>query len=410
MNKFSPRQRWVRSAPLSLWFIALVAPSCDNPPAPVTPQAPATTERSEPPATQAPPETASSAAPPPTAPVAPTAPAIAGIVPYWNNLPRTPVHPPKTIYLNVYWADLQPSTGAPLDPASLTQIIETRLTRKLDGSAPIALRFIATGDTEAYNNPSDPRGRPLPSWFPKGWRADKKCETEKGQQLPSWTPEQVKEHERLVRALGAALDGHPGIAWVEPGSYGFWGEGHLDGAPKVCLQDIKTRKALARPWVDSFRKTSLSVTMDWLRTKDDPNHQLLALWSSAASVGLRFDCLGFSHDEVREVVGTLDQNAKSGWSGPWGGEFCYQEKGAQWSVGLLNKPEKSWETPPSVKKMNGTQRSERVTGVIRACGWSYVAGAGSSLLEPANALAGKALEQAMGTTRDLKACFKALSD
>lgn len=328
-----------------------------------------------------------------------------GLVPYWDNLPANPIHKPRAEYLQIYWRDLKPTSGAALTPASVRAAIEKRLKRSLTSGPPVAIRFIATGDAK--------KG-PLPDWFKPEWKAPAKCQTKKGQQLPAWTdPAQILAHAEIVTALAAALDGHPQVAWIEPGSYGFYGEGHVDGAPTQCVPSIETRIALAKPWVDSFKRTPLSVLVAWIRQKDDPQHRLRDLWGSAASVGLRFDCLGFWQDEYASVIETMAAEGLSGWTGPWGGEFCYSEPGAQWSMGVdkvdnVKKVIKG--APPDVRKMKGDARRNRVLGVVRDCGWSYVAGAGSSLLELKvnKGQLGQALEAAMsGTPRDLKKCAEA---
>lgn len=327
-----------------------------------------------------------------------------GIVPYWNNLPQAPIHAPRAEYLDIYWSDLRPTANSLLSLTSVQRALEKRLGRALPMSGTkIAVRFKATGDAKEG---------PLPSWFKPQWRAEPKCETEEAQQLPAWTdPAQIQAHTEIVVALASALDRHPGIAWIEPGSYGFWGEGHLDGSPSECVPSISTREALVRPWVESFKRTPLSVTMDWIRAKDDPDHRLRALWSRAASIGLRFDCLGFWHDEYAEVVEGIASTPSSAWSGPWGGEFCFSEAGAQWAMGSDTAPEVEKlrsAAPPEVSRMNNRQRRDRVLGVVRDCRWSYLAGAGSSLLERSSGNAGEALETAMSAgPRDIGRCAKA---
>jgi hypothetical protein len=328
-----------------------------------------------------------------------------GLVPYREYPPENPIHKPRAEYLQIYWSDLKPTANASLTPDSVRAAIEKRLKRTLAAGPPVNIRFIATGDDE--------RG-PLPDWFKPEWKAPAKCQTKKGQQLPAWSdPAQILAHAEIVRALAAALDGDPQVAWIEPGSYGFYGEGHIDGAPAECVPSIETRIALAKPWVESFKQTPLSVLVAWMRPKDDPNHRLRDLWGSAASVGLRFDCLGFWQDEYASVIEPMAAEHLSGWTGPWGGEFCYSEPGAQWSMGL-NKVDNVKEViggaPPDVRKMKGEARRNRVLAVVRDCGWSYVAGAGSSLLELTieKGKLAQALEEAMsGPPRDLKKCAAA---
>ena len=323
-----------------------------------------------------------------------------GIVPYWNNSPPNPIHAPRAEYLDIYWRDFKPTATAELTPQAVLAAIEKRLGRALNSGPPVAIRFKATGDA---------KNGPLPEWFPASWRAPSKCEKpEPDQQLPSWVDnEQVRAHADLVKALASALDGHPQVAWMEPGSYGFWGEGHLDGAPAECQAAIQTREALIKPWVESFRKTPLSVTMDWIRDKDDPEHRLRNLLNTAVHIGLRFDCLGFWHDEYAAVVEGMSSAGMSNWDGPWGGEFCYAEDGSIWSMGSDNVSNIDYlrsHAPSAVARMNGEARRNRTLKVVHDCGWSYVAGAGGSLLtKPGEAAL--ALENAMNEgRRDLKKC------
>ena len=248
-----------------------------------------------------------------------------GLVPYWNNFPTNPIHEPRAVYLDLYWRDLKPNEDTKLTPEWVRTAIERRLKRSLSTSPKVAIRFKATGDVD---------DGPLPNWFKPNWKAPEECNTRKTQQLPAWKdPAQLDAHAEIVRSLAAALDGHPQIAWIEPGSYGFWGEGHLDGAPAACVPGIKTREDLVRPWVEAFKHTPLSVTMDWFRPKDDPDHKLRELWTQAPLIGMRFDCLGFWHDEYAMVIQDMATAKVTGWNGPWGGEFCSAEIGAQWSMG-----------------------------------------------------------------------------
>jgi len=330
-----------------------------------------------------------------------------GIVPYAGALQEKPViHEPNAEYLLVYWRDFKPTADAPLTKESVLAAIEKRLNRPLSTDKPqVAIRFNATGHA---------KNGPLPDWFKPEWRAPPLCNTAADQQLPAWTdPEQLAAHAELVKALASALDGHPRVAWVEPGSYGFWGEGHIDGAPAGCVPRIETREALARPWVENFRRTPLSVTMNWMRNTDDPAHRLRTIWGSAASIGLRFDCLGFWHDQYGSVVEAMDAAHLSGWTGPWGGEFCWGEDGARWAMGSdkFANGDILGNAPPAVLKMKGDERRKRVLDVVRHCGWSYLAGAGGTLLEKEleNGKLAKELEGAMtGAPRDLRKCAEAL--
>ena len=333
-----------------------------------------------------------------------------GIVPHWDNALKDPIHEPRAVYLNLYWIDLKPTAETKLTKESIIAAIELKLKRQLSADRPVAVRFVATGDSTAG---------PLPNWFEPSWKAPKECNTEDKQQLPAWKDSaQLTAHADIVRALAAALDGDPHIAWIEPGSYGFWGEGHVDGAPKSCEASIETRTALIRPWIESFQKTPLSVTMDWFRREDDPDHRLRDLWGKAANLGLRFDCLGFWHDQYAQVIEDM-ASAKVSWNGPWGGEFCFGDKGAQWATGSDKvtveqlsegmKGEDKKEFQATFKSLTGKATQNRVLGVVRDCHWSYLAGAGGSLLNKEARPIAELLEAAMkmDSKRDLMKCAQA---
>lgn len=326
-----------------------------------------------------------------------------GLMPYWHDSLSDPIHPPRAIYLNLYWRDLKPDADTPLTNEKIREVIEKKLKRTIAEGPPIAIRFKATGETGEG---------PLPDWFKPNWRAPDKCnKAEADQQLPAWIdPAQLKAHTEIVNALANALDGDSQILWIEPGSYGYWGEGHVDGAPPECVASIETREALIRPWIESIHKTPLSINMDWIRAKDDPDHRLRSLWGKSASIGLRFDCLGFWHDEYAAVIENIAAAKLPGWSGPWGGEFCYAEEGVSWATGsekFANDVRKH--APEEVRKMNGEARFNRVQRVIADCQWSYIAGAGGSLLEKPTGKIAQLLEARMSGAppRDLVKCAAA---
>src|SRR2546430_2127417 len=54
-----------------------------------------------------------------------------GLVPYWNNLPTNPIHPPRAVYLDLYWRDLKPKQDTKLTAAWVVAAIEKRLNRPL---------------------------------------------------------------------------------------------------------------------------------------------------------------------------------------------------------------------------------------------------------------------------------------
>jgi hypothetical protein len=97
----------------------------------------------------------------------------------------------------------------------------------------------------------------------------------------------------------------------------------------------------------------------------------------------------------------------SGWKGPWGGEFCFQENGSRWSMGsdnVSNLEVFRRNAPSAVRQNDRRGQTESHSQVVRDCGWSYLAGAGGSLLTKPGEEA-LALENVMNEgQRDLKKC------
>jgi hypothetical protein len=152
--------------------------------------------------------------------------------------------------------------------------------------------------------------------------------------------------------------------------------------------------------------------MDWFRPADDPNRKLLTFWSQARSIGVRFDCLGFWHDQYATVIERILEEPEGKWNGPWGGEFCYSEEGALWSIGALAAPPKEFdENPlPQFAKLGNDARRERVLNLLSKCDWNYIAGAGGSLLSKNSKgfTFAPSLEIALERNgRDLNQCLKA---
>jgi hypothetical protein len=66
--------------------------------------------------------------------------------------------------------------------------------------------------------------------------------------------------EKLVSALGARYDGHPGMAFVDIGTLGFWGEWHLEGTARekhLFYTDVEHWPWAVDIYFQSFKKTPL---------------------------------------------------------------------------------------------------------------------------------------------------------
>ncbi|MDR3710666.1 MAG: DUF4832 domain-containing protein [Capsulimonadaceae bacterium] len=109
--------------------------------------------------------------------------------------------------------------------------------------------------------------------------------------FPDWNdPLFLDRTNRLIDALGQRYDGNPGIAWVEIGSYGNWGEWHTSPYkypnPQGGLSGTDdTKRAIVDMYVRAFRRTRL------IMMTDDSVGLLYAL-SKSPTIGIRRDSLG----------------------------------------------------------------------------------------------------------------------
>src|SRR5947207_990052 len=50
-----------------------------------------------------------------------------GIVPHWDNALKDPIHPPRAVFLNLYWIDLKPTAETKLTKEWVITAIELKL-------------------------------------------------------------------------------------------------------------------------------------------------------------------------------------------------------------------------------------------------------------------------------------------
>ena len=97
----------------------------------------------------------------------------------------------------------------------------------------------------------------------------------------------IAEHEKFIKALAARYDGHPALGGVDIGSYGNWGEWHVEMLP-IKPATLANRKRFADMYLDNFKKTPLQfLTMD-----NEVLEYSIGTQENYSRVGLRRDGIG----------------------------------------------------------------------------------------------------------------------
>jgi hypothetical protein len=176
-------------------------------------------------------------------------------------------HPMTSIaYFRVYWKFIEPEEGK-----YRWDLIDTALRTAQERGQTLMLRIAPSG-TQPDND--------VPDWYRKITREDpaKKLPDQKWRVDPE-NPNYARYFGRMVRALGARYDGHPGLELVDISVLGAWGEG--SGSE---LLSEGTREALHDAYLEAFHKTPLAI---------QPTDEKTAGYVQAkAQVGWRVDCLG----------------------------------------------------------------------------------------------------------------------
>ncbi|NUO82352.1 DUF4832 domain-containing protein [candidate division KSB1 bacterium] len=132
----------------------------------------------------------------------------------------------------------------------------------------------------------------------------------------------LEKHLNFIKALGARYDQDRRVAWIDIGSYGFWGEWHLYLNPQLeATQD--TKQALLEAYFTAFPTKRKVIAFD-----DDFATQYV----TARGEGVRNDCLGTeeSNDWYLESLNRIDStlNNRAWQLGIITGEFCGSDAGA----------------------------------------------------------------------------------
>ncbi len=96
-------------------------------------------------------------------------------------------------------------------------------------------------------------------------------------------PVVLERHLDFIRRLGKRYDGNPGIAHVDLGSVGWWGEWHMSGARGAKMPTLEHRMAIVDAYLAAFRKTPLLMLI---------GAGECLTYAVRRGAGWRADCLG----------------------------------------------------------------------------------------------------------------------
>ncbi|HEX9975286.1 MAG TPA: DUF4832 domain-containing protein, partial [bacterium] len=140
---------------------------------------------------------------------------------------------------------------------------------------------------------------------------------------PDWDdPKFLVAHHDFIMALGARYDRDPRVAWIDIGSYGFWGEWHVWLNDSLAANQA-TKQAILEDYFAAFpTKPKVVAFDDDFATKYVTDH----------GGGIRNDCLGTkeSNDWYLESLNRIDpsMNDRVWKTAIITGEFCGSNQGA----------------------------------------------------------------------------------
>jgi len=140
---------------------------------------------------------------------------------------------------------------------------------------------------------------------------------------PDWDdPKFLAAHRDFILALGARYDSDDRIAWIDIGSYGFWGEWHVWLNDSLAATQA-TKQAILEDYFEAFPTKPKVIAFD-----DD----FATKYVTDRGGGIRNDCLGTqdSNDWYLESLNGIDPTLNDTvWkTAIITGEFCGAEQGA----------------------------------------------------------------------------------
>ncbi len=114
--------------------------------------------------------------------------------------------------------------------------------------------------------------------------------------MPDWNNSRLLEqHDALIKEFGARYAKNPNVAWVDVGSYGFWGEWHLyqnEGDPASS----ETQRRILETYLKYLGEKKLIIAFD---------SSFASEFIVRSGHGLRHDCVGTQNDSFNKAIENL---------------------------------------------------------------------------------------------------------
>lgn len=181
--------------------------------------------------------------------------------------------PYSTVYSTITWKQLEPTEGQ-----YRWDLLEKCWSRHIKQGRHIAFRLHIL-------SPDEKDLRSYPQWFIKKYHLKEKpyfIDGIKGMAFDWNNPAFLKTHKRLIQEMAKRYDKNPNIAWVEIGSYGFWGEWHMYENSELSAS-LETKTKIYNDYHTAFKSVPLIIPFD------DKEISKLAI---SHKHSLRNDCLG----------------------------------------------------------------------------------------------------------------------
>lgn len=233
-----------------------------------------------------------------------------GFVPWIGE--NNPLYDTKLQYGNFAWKDLEPTQG------------DYNWSKLEHGWGNIAATGKRVGFRISAAIPGDPGHIDIPGWLADQGIRMRAYQIDDAEGLaPDWDdPRFLQAHQSFITALGNRYNNDPRVAWIDIGSYGFWGEWH------VYLNDSLAATQTSKQAILDHYFSAFPTKMKVIAFDDD----FATKYVTDRNCGIRNDCLGTqeSNDWYLESLNRIDPNLNNR---VWKyaiitGEFCGSNWGA----------------------------------------------------------------------------------
>lgn len=233
-----------------------------------------------------------------------------GFVP-WVGI-QNPIYQTKLQYKTFEWIDLEPIKGQ----RNWSALEQNWGNIALSGKR-VGIRVSAA--TPGSGNPYD-----IPEWLVNEGVSLRGYSIDGHQGLaPDWDdPKFLTAHRDFIMALGDRYNNDPRIAWIDIGSYGFWGEWHVYLNDSLAATEA-SKQEIIDAYFDAFPDVPKVIAFD-----DD----FATEYVTNRGGGIRNDCLGTkdANDWYMSSLNSIDptMNDRVWKTAIITGEFCGSDAGA----------------------------------------------------------------------------------